>query len=73
VCKYFSLCVVFVCVFVNIFVKKNIYIYFTLCIQVYPVRSNADTVLRSNSLSFVRAQSPLHTHTLQNAFDRMRF
>jgi hypothetical protein len=42
-----------------------------ICDRTYPLRSNAYTSLHSNSLAFVRAQSPLHTHTLStNAIER---
>jgi hypothetical protein len=50
-----------------------------VCDRTYPLRSNAYTGLHSNSLAFVRAQSPLHTHTQHecdrthiHTFDRMR-
>jgi hypothetical protein len=63
VCKYFSLCVV--CVI--IFLKKK---FFALCDQTNHVHSNADTGLHSNSLAFVRAQSPIsHTHSYTHAIE----
>jgi hypothetical protein len=46
------------------------HIFLHVCDVTYFVRSNAYTGLHSNSLAFVRAQSPLHTHTLsKNAIE----
>jgi hypothetical protein len=44
------------------------------CIRPYPVRSNADTDLRSNSHASVQMQRPLHTHTLNTyAIERTNY
>jgi hypothetical protein len=50
-----------------------------VCDRTYPLRLNAYTSPHSNSLAFVRAQCPIHTHTQHECdrthvrmFDRMR-
>jgi hypothetical protein len=71
VCKYFSLCVVFVIIlFCKYLCKKKEKNYFALYVRTHHLRSNVDTELRSNSLAFVRLQRPIsQTHHCTYAFD----